>query len=130
MNCLDSRVTDILKRFPEIAPGMFTEDGLAQLENMGGRPGKDWSLGYQASLAKFFQELGKTLEECAKDAVAPKISSEQRTWVDSNVRFQWVPPSKSMRVDTTHVRNRFPPEQYPEIYKEMERKGYVKTTFL
>ena len=130
MNCLNSRVRDTLQRYPEIAPGIFTEDGLAQLESMGERPGKAWSLGYQAKVAKFFQELGKTLEDCAKEAVVPKISADQHLWVDNNVRFQWVPPSRAIRVDTTQVKNRFPPEQHPEMYKETERKGYVKTTFL
>lgn len=81
------------------------------------------SLGEKAHLATALQAIGLALESSVKEEALDRVRNE-KSFVDFGVEFRHHPESERTYVNTTEVRNRFPPNE------EKSKDFYYKRVIL
>ena len=110
---------NIVEELGVLLSGDALEDLLEELAD----PGSRLTVG---QAARFFSAM-EAVAARGMQAVRDQMVGVQ-LHTDRDVLFQWQSPSEQMRVDTTEVKNLFPPSAYPNLYKVSEVKGSVKIT--
>ena len=107
---------DIIAELGRFLPGEALERIKDEVED----PGSTVTCGEMARLGGAFSALGTTMTDSAKDA----LTGVQRH-LDDEVLFKWTDPSEFWALDSVAVKKMFPQEDYPDLYKRQQRKGFV-----
>ena len=105
----------IAEKYPNIAewiPEHILED-----------PTADLSLSACVRIGKELEALGKAMLNDAKYA-SPTFKNEQ-PYEEDGILFEWRRTHTQVRVDSRHMKANFPPEDYPDLYKEVQVAGTV-----
>lgn len=93
-------------------------------------PDADYTPGQLARIGQAMTELGGHFTSVAKASVEDRIAGgvgSGASYTEAGVTFSWRAPTKSVGVNTAVVRHEFPQKDYPELYKESSRSGYIET---
>ena len=105
----------------QVTRGPTEDEEQATLFEFLDEPDAWMELGTMARLGATLETIGMQLTELAKRCVSGGGSHD-----DNGVRFEWVDPSEYDSVDIKEVKEKYPKDDYPDLYKKTSRSGYVK----
>lgn len=110
---------------PRLAPGLVDAERLADLL---AEPDAWLTAGELAQLSDSFAYLAEELRATAIAKVRPQIEGmrgARDTIKDAGVEFKWNAPKEAVIVNTAAVKDDFPPEMTPHLYKKSRRSASI-----
>ena len=91
----------------------------------------DYDAGTLFRISEGFKAIAAHLESEAKAVMMQRLQGgrgDAAKEVVSGVQFRWMPGTESTAVNSSAVKSTFPVDDYPELYRTVNRRDYIKAS--